>query len=398
MEVNFSFCGFSEKNLKEYSNNLKSMVNVVEMPFLELPTPEKLKEYAGATEELKKVSKKLVVVGIGGSSRGTRAIYEAIGKRDERLEFIDNVDPNLLERVLRKLDWEESSFLFVSKSGKTLETVVALNVIVEELKKRNLELSERCVFVSDEGTPFEELAREFGSKFFPIPERIGGRFSVLTAVGVIPALFAGYRVDELLRGAAQIIENPERAIKLAVAKYLNYKEGRNIAVIMPYSSFMTEFTEWYVQLWAESLGKEGRGQTPLKAVGTSSQHSILQLFMDGPDDKIYQMIFIRNYQKDPTLPENPLILPFIGGKRVSEIMEAEYRGTVEALKSRKRPLVLLEVESLTERELGRLFMSYMVATVIMSRLIGVNPYGQPAVEVGKRVAERELLKGERVRN
>ena len=398
MEVKLNHCGFPESELREYSESLKEFVNAREMPFLELPTGKQLEEYRRAVKELQKVSKKLIVVGIGGSSRGTRAIHETIGKRDDRLEFIDNVDPNLLEKVLRELNWEESSFLFVSKSGKTLETVVAMNVILEELHRRGLEASKRCMFISDRGTPFEELAEEFGCNFFPIPDGVGGRFSVLTAVGVIPALFAGYRVEELLEGAARVVENPAKAIEIAVAKYLNYKEGRNISVIMPYSSFMTEFTEWYVQLWAESLGKDGEGQTPVKAVGTSSQHAILQLFMDGPDDKVYQLIFVRNYQKDPVLPKEPYILPFIGGKRVSEIMEAEYRGTVFALKSKKRPMVLMEIESLSERELGELFMSYMVATVVMGKLIGVNPYGQPAVEIGKRAAERELLKGEEVRN
>jgi len=398
MEIILEHSNIPAEALEGYLSEARELINPEEMPFLELPSEEQLREYKEAVGELKRVSRKLVVVGIGGSSRGTRAIHEAIGKRDGRLEFIDNVDPNLLEKVLKELNWEESSFLFVSKSGKTLETVVAMNVILEELQRRNLDIGRRCMFISDRGTPFEELAEEFGCSFFPIPDRVGGRFSVLTAVGVVPALFAGYRAEELLKGAAGVVENPKKVIGMAVAKYLNYREGRNISVIMPYSSFMTEFTEWYVQLWAESLGKDGKGQTPVKAVGTSSQHSILQLFMDGPDDKVYQLIFVKNYHKDPAVPKEPYILPFIGGKRVSEVMEAEYKGTVFALKSRKRPMVLMELERLSERELGELFMSYMVATVITGRLMGVNPYGQPAVEIGKRAAERELLKGEEVRN
>jgi len=398
MEIILNRCGFPKSTLKEYTQGLRELANVREMPFLELPTDKELKEYRRAVEELQKVSKKLIVVGIGGSSRGTRAIHESVGKRDDKLEFIDNVDPNLLEEVLRKLKWEESSFLFVSKSGKTLETVVAMNVILEELKKRNLEIGKRCAFISDKGTPFEELAKEFGCSFFPIPDRVGGRFSVLTAVGIVPALFAQYKVEDLLAGAAKVAEDPQGALEIAAAKYLNYREGRKISVIMPYSSFMTEFTEWYVQLWAESLGKEGEGQTPLKAVGTSSQHSILQLFMDGPDDKVYQMIHVKSYPKDPALPKESRILPFIGGKRVSEVMEAEYKGTVFALESRKRPMVLMELENLAEREIGELFMTYMVATVAMGKLLGVNPYGQPAVEIGKRVAQEELRKGEEVRN
>jgi len=398
MEVKLNYCGIPEGDLEEILQKSSKAVSLREMPFLELPSEEELTHYREVVEALRKTAEKLVVVGIGGSSRGTKAIHEAIGKRDGKLEFIDNVDPNLLNEVLEKLDWERSAFLFVSKSGKTLETIVALNVIFEELKQRNLKVKERCLFVSDRGTPFEELARELGSSFFPIPKRVGGRFSVLTAVGLIPSLFAGYGIEELLSGAEEVAKNPEKAVKLAAAKYLSYEKGRKISVMMPYSSFMTEFTEWYAQLWAESLGKEGKGQTPVKAVGTSSQHSTLQLFIDGPDDKFYQLLFVKSYPKDLKLPRRALVLPFVGGKRVSEIMEAEYNGTVFALRSRNRPLALIEVESLSERELGGLFMTYMIATVIMGKLMGVNPYGQPAVEIGKRAAEEELLKGEEVRN
>jgi glucose-6-phosphate isomerase len=197
-------------------------------------------------------------------------------------------------------------------------------------------------------------------------------------------------VEKLLEGAFDLLETPYPALYLAAAKYLHYQAGRKISVAMPYSSFMTEFTEWYFQLWAESLGKEGKGQTPLKAVGTSSQHAILQLFIDGPDDKFYQLFFVEEYEKDPVLPEDCKILPFLAGKRISQVMEAEFKGTVHALKLKKRPLVIFRLSKLKEYQMGYLFMTYMVATVVMGRLIGVNPYGQPAVEIGKRVAIEEL--------
>ena len=398
MEINLKYLGAPLKELQSQAEELLNLVNPKEMPFIELPKDEELKAYAKVAERLRETSSQLVIVGIGGSSRGARAINQSIGLDGNKLKFIDNVDPALLSKVLRELRWETSAFLFISKSGKTLETVTALNAILPELQRRGLSLKEKCAFISDEGSPFEELAREVGAPFTPIPKRVGGRFSIFTAVGLIPSLFAGFNVKELLEGAERVIKEPFKAVNLALAKYWAYKKGKRVAVIMPYSSFMGQFTEWYVQLWAESIGKDGKGQTPLKAEGTSSQHAILQLFMDGPDDKVFQIISIKNSPEDITLPREAKILPFIGGKRVSQVMEAELKGTIHALKRRGRPLILLELSRLNEREMGELFMNYMVATVVMGKLLGVNPYGQPAVEIGKKAAIEELLKGEEVRN
>ena len=392
MEVIFSDSLIKEEKLEELieEEGLRELVNEREMPFIKLIGREELKRLKGEVKRLKERSSTLVVVGMGGSSRGAKAVDEAVGKRRRELLFIDNIDPDLIVKVLEQLNWEESSFAFISKSGRTLETVAALNLILEELKKRGLEAGKRCLFIGDGGNSFEELSKRYGAPFFPIPEEVGGRFSVFTAVGLVPLLFAGYRVEEFLEGARGVVENPLKALKLAAAKYLHYEKGRKISVVMPYSSYMGEFTEWYVQLWGESLGKEGKGQTPLKAVGTASQHAILQLFVDGPDDKLYQLFFVEGYRKDPKLPKEVEILPHLSGKRISEVMEAEFIGTLHALKSRGRPVITFRLKELSEREMGELMMSYLIGVVAAGKLMGVNPYGQPAVEIGKRVA-REIL-------
>jgi len=159
---------------------------------------------------------------------------------------------------------------------------------------------------------------------------------------------------------------------------------------MAYSNYLKEFTEWYAQLWAESLGKDGKGQTPMKAIGTSSQHSVLQLFMDGQDDKVYQFFMIENYPEDISLPEKTEILDFISNKKLSDVMRAEFEGTVKALLSRGRPVVQIRMDELSPLNMGYIFMSYMMATVIIAKLMGVNPYGQPAVEIGKKIAYEKL--------
>ncbi len=392
MKVLFEDSGFPlldyELLLEEidYKNLLKPSV----MPFTELPSEEYLLKIMKVAERLQERFVSLVVVGMGGSSRGAKALHQAVGKENSRLLFLDNIDPDLLSETLRVIDWDKTAFAFISKSGKTLETVSLMNVIFEELAKRELPVAERVVFVGDRGNPFNKLADELGAPFLEIPKEIGGRFSVFTAVGLLPTYFAGYDVTRFLEGAYDLLETPLPAFYLAASKYLHYKSGRDISVVMPYSTYMNEFTEWYAQLWAESLGKEGQGQTPLKAIGTSSQHSILQLFVDGPDDKFYQLFFVNNRSSDVRLPENSLILPYVGGRTLGEIMRAEFEGTLYALRQKNRPVVRFELSQLSEYQMGYLFMAYMVAVVVMAKLIGINPYGQPAVEIGKRYA-RELL-------
>ena len=395
MKVLFEDSGFPlldyELLLEEI--DYKNLLTPSVMPFTELSSGNYLKSIRETAEKLQEKFSTLVVVGMGGSSRGAKALHQAVGKENSRLLFLDNIDPDLLSETLREINWDKTAFAFISKSGKTLETVSLMNVILEELKERELLSGERLVFVGDRGNAFQKLAEELNSPFLEIPKEIGGRFSVFTAVGLLPAYFAGYNVERFLEGAYDLIATPLPAFYIASSKYLHYKAGRKISVVMPYSSYMAEFTEWYAQLWAESLGKDGQGQTPLKAIGTSSQHSILQLFVDGPDDKFYQLFFINRRSSDLKLPEGAKVLPYIGGKTLGEIMRAEFEGTLYALRQKSRPVIRFELSQLSEYQMGYLFMAYMVAVVVMAKLMGVNPYGQPAVEIGKRYARQLLEEG-----
>ncbi|WP_456456778.1 glucose-6-phosphate isomerase [Thermovibrio sp.] len=394
MEFNFSESGFSEDQLLKEVEKIggEGLVKKEEMPFIELPTSKELKAVEETANLLRGESEKLVVVGMGGSINGTIALHQALRWNSKELLFIDNIDPELVENVLEE-GGKTASFAFISKSGKTLETVSIMNLVFQRLKKEGISISRRCVFIGDSGNPFEGIARETGAPFLSIPKEVGGRFSALTAVGLLPGAFAGYNLKGLLEGARRAVESPKKALLLAAFKYLSYREGKRIAVMMPYSSYLLGFINWYVQLWSESLGKEGKGQTPLGAVGTSSQHSLLQLFLDGPEDKLYQLVRIKKFRKNEEIKEG-LILDYVKGKRISQVINAEFEGTFKALVSKKRPVVVVELEELNEEEMGQLFMSYMIATVAMGRLMGVNPYGQRAVELGKQIT-REILKGGR---
>ena len=340
----------------------------------------------------------MVVCGMGGSSLGAKTIdafARAFNKANHNLVFLDNLDPTMVKHTLESLNWKETVFCFVSKSGTTLETIVFLNLILEELKKRNLKVEEKVIFVGDRGKNFEFLAKELGCQFFEIPQDVDGRFSVLTSTGLVPAHFADFDIAELWEGAQELLKDKSEnnpALKLATFKMNHYLKGRNISVMFAYGNYIFTFTFWYSQLWAESLGKKGKGQTPLKALGTVDQHSLVQLFREGPDDKVYQFIKVKQIKWDLELPKRTLVFDYISGKKVSEMFEALYEGTRDALVQTGRPIVELELDRYSAFNLGYLFMLYMLTTVAAAQILGVNPFGQPGVELGKRLAKEKLIK------
>jgi len=372
---------------------------VFNQPFTRYPREviEKIKE---TLPRFKEKFSTMVVCGMGGSSLGAKTIdsfARAFNEAEHRLVFLDNVDPTLVKQTLENLDWKNSVFCFVSKSGTTLETVVFLNLVLEELKKRNLPIGEHVIFVGDRGKNFEKIADTLGCEFFEIPTEVDGRFSVLTSTGLVPSFFADFDIDELWEGAMEILktQNEENeAIKLAKYKMDHYiNGGRNVSVMFTYGNYLFPFSFWYSQLWAESLGKNGKGQTPLKALGTVDQHSLVQLFREGPDDKVYQFVKAREIKWDTELPEETVILGYIANKKVSDIFRALYEGTKEALIQTGRPVISIELDRYSAYNLGYLFMLYMLATVAAAQILGINPFGQPGVELGKKIAKEKLQKG-----
>jgi len=343
----------------------------------------------------------MLLCGMGGSSLGAKTIdafARAFGATDRRLVFLDNADPAFVDLTLDAIDWNDTVFCFVSKSGSTLETAVFLNLILDGLSRRGLKPSGRVIFVGDRNKNFHVLARELNCTFFEIPAEVDGRFSVLTSTGLVPAAFTGFDVDELWWGAEELLNDPaarEEVLKLASFKMENYLGGRNISVMFTYGNYLYSFALWYAQLWAESLGKEKKGQTPLKALGTVDQHSLVQLFADGPDDKVYQFLKVKEVKKDRKLPPKTLIHDYLAQKSVSEVFNALYEGTKGALTKLGRPSVEILLDRYSAYNLGYLFMFYMLTTVAAARILGVNPFGQPGVELGKKLAKELLSKSQR---
>ncbi len=399
LKFDFEGCGIDIENelwrLKEI--DALNLLNESDMPFLKV-FKQNLLKIKEKLSPFKLNFDNMFVVGIGGSSLGIQTIYRAIfginPKEGKKLFFLENVDPFNINQIFQAAPWDRTVYCFISKSGKTLETVSIMNLVLNELRRRGFkDIDKRTIFISDLNSPFHRLAKEIGSTFFEIPSDIGGRFSVLTPVGLVPSEFLDVDPFSLIEGARNVIgriDYNHPSLITALVKFVNYINGRNISVLMPYSDRLRRFSNWYVQLWAESLGKNGKGQTPLRAVGTVDQHSLLQLFMDGPDDKFYQFIKVNRFDSDFILPEKTEIISFLAGKRISEIINAEFEGTVKALKQVKRPLMTITINRISPEALGALFMHFMIATVVTGKLMGVNPFGQPGVELGKRIA-KEIL-------
>ena len=381
-----------------------------ELGFLELPDDERLaRQVQEVADSFGQWFTTLVVVGIGGSSLGGRAIAEALLDRhwnessDEardhfpRLHFLENADPDSTAALLRQVDLRGTLFNVVSKSGGTAETMAQYLIIEEQLRELLGEEGVRghlLVTTDPERGALRRLAVEREIPALPVPRNVGGRFSVLSPVGLLPAATTGVDVDGLLAGAAEmrarclrgdLRRNPAGLLSVLLHA-ADTELGHPIQVFMPYSDRLRALALWFQQLWGESLGKEGVGPTPLAALGAVDQHSLLQLLMEGPRDKV--VIFVRVARRD-----EPLELPashgdhpelaYLGGHTLQELLDTELRATTEALRRRGRPSLTLEVERLDARSLGELFMLLQVATVMAGSHYGVDPLDQPGVELGK---------------
>ena len=347
----------------------------------------------------------LFVLGIGGSALGTAMVLDAFPVGIKRtVHVIDNIDSVDVNRHLNNLDPDRTALAVVSKSGSTVEPLALFALFYGKLKEAlgPDRATRQCVLITDpESGGLRRLAD--GSPFLtlPVPRNVGGRFSILTPVSLFPLMFAGLDVVPLLLGAAkEKREGQERRATGAVVDYMFMEAGKSIKVLFPYGNGLRTFGEWYLQLFAESLGKRldrsGRiihaGQTAVVARGVTDQHSQLQLYCEGPDDKVYVFIKIKNVPDlmiEDMFPESGL-LETVAGHRLSQILEAELQGTIRSLENARRPVLLMELTELDMETLGRMIYMFEMQTAVTGHLLNINPFDQPGVEESKQIA-RELL-------
>ncbi len=348
-----------------------------------------------------------VQIGIGGSSLGAAAVAGALLDRFHnerarpRLYFLDNVDPEETASLFERIDPSETLFHVVTKSGETTETVAGFLVALERLHRKVKRAGAHLVVTTDRRKGFlRKFAQQEGLKSFEIPANVGGRFSVLTPVGLLPAAVAGIRIDEIAAGAIlademcsrrDLRDNPA-AMYALVSHLHDARHGRRIHVMMPYARALRDAADWFRQLWAESLGKrrgnDHVGPTPVVALGATDQHSQIQLFVEGPDDKLVTFVTLLRHRKDVFIPAgvHDPAADFLHGKSFSDLIVAEQRGTEAALAAAERPSMTLELTQVSPKTLGAYFFLFEMATVFAAKLYGVDPFDQPGVEAGKRAA------------
>lgn len=360
-----------------------------------------------------------VVLGIGGSALGTRALHQALchpqynrfnmARRQHRpaLWILDNIDPDNFHGMLDGLELRRTAFNVISKSGSTAETLAQFLFAYHLLKGRlgEAKARERFVVTTDpEKGNLRRLAAQEGFPSLSVPPQVGGRFSILTPVGLLPAAMVGIDLEELLAGARfmdQRLQSPEYqhnpAYCLAALYYLFSLKERNILVIMPYATALTGMADWFCQLWAESLGKkqdlQGRevraGTTPVRAVGATDQHSQLQLYMEGPQDKLVTFLEVGKFQHQLEIPDlfpDMEGLHYLGGHSLNELLQAEQKATAFNLAKAGRPNLTLRLPEINAFTIGQLIYLLEVVTVVTASLLGVNPLDQPGVEGGKQTA------------
>lgn len=375
-----------------------------------------VKEILSFVNKVKEDFDAFVVLGIGGSALGPLAVQQAINHpfynelpRDKRngypkLYVADNVDPERLSYLFETIDLSKTLFNCVSKSGSTSETMSQF-MIIKELLEETLGKEEAkrhivCTTDKEKGNLIK-IAKEEGYQTFIIPSGVGGRFSELTPVGLLPAAMCGIDIELLLQGAAYMDEISEEedlyqnpAYMYAVLHYIGMQQGKNISVMMPYADSLKLISDWYAQLWAESLGKkfdqQGKivyaGQTPVKALGVTDQHSQVQLYAEGPFDKIIVFIGVDEFKRTMTIPKIYHDIPslgFLGGITQNELISVEKTATEYALMKAGKANMMITMPQVNEFTLGQLLYMLEVATGFAGELLNINAFDQPGVEEGK---------------
>jgi len=439
MEIRFDFNNFMTENIGNENgintfeieelenesdrihNELEQKRNSGELPFFDLPYQQALiDEIIESANDIAHKFDNFVVLGIGGSTLGGIALHTSLNHifynqlskelRNSRpkIFFLDNIDPNFISSIFDVIDLEKTCFNVISKSGGTAETAAQFLIFLHELKNSlgPKKYRDHIITTTDpEKGILREITENEGFVNFPIPGGVGGRFSVFTPVGLLPATVTGIDIKQLLDGAAlmdkkcrnkNVWENP--AYLNAIFHYLfDMKKSKNISVMLPYSNSLKDIADWYRQLWAESLGKKYNnkgevvhtGQTPVKALGVTDQHSQLQLYIEGPNDKVITFLSIEKYQSKVGIPleyENIKDISYLSGHSLNELIRAERDATELSLTKNLKPNCNIVFPEINEFTVGQILFMLEVQTAFAGGLYHINAFDQPGVEEGKLFA------------
>ena len=405
-----------EGQIAEITERMDAERQAGNLPYRELPYQEHMRQQVvQLADKLRPRYDNLVVMGIGGSALGNLALQTALNiptynlltdRAGPRLFVIDNVDPVQFGSLLAYLEDQLDRTLFnvVSKSGQTAETAAQFLTVCALLEEKlpSGALTEHIVATTDaQGGTLRRIVERQGFESLEVPDGVGGRFSVLSAVGLFSAAMCGIDVGQLAAGAGdmdqrvsrpQLRQNP--AALYAAIQYCLYRKGKSISVMMPYSYQLKDLGDWYRQLWAESLGKQidlqgnvvNVGPTPVKALGTTDQHSQVQLYREGPNDKVFTFLAVEKFAQDVTIgPAGQAAeLEYLAGASMNKLINSEKSATEYALVQSERPCLTVQFDEISAATVGQFIYMFEVATSYMGALLNINTYDQPAVELGKK--------------
>jgi glucose-6-phosphate isomerase len=411
--------GLTIDDINKYKEDINHSIDKItgmhekgELSFLNLPSDiASVKEIENFVQSLNVEYENIIITGIGGSSLGVQAIYQSllsfyhnINKKPQFF-FLENVDPEIVAEFYDNIDLKRSVSIIITKSGSTAETMSQFMILKDRMEKSGADkISERIILITDpEKGDLLKIGKKEGYKIFHIPQNVGGRFSILTPIGLLSAELLGISSRKILNGANDIIKritnkdifkNPAAISAIILLEF--YKRGRNIFVLFPYSSKLYLAADWFRQLWAESLGKRENlkgeiinwGQTPVKSLGVVDQHSQVQLYIEGPDDKIIGFMEVENKNGDIEIPEilkEFSATSYLGGHKISELIDSEKKGTEFALAKNGKPSFTYLFKDISPESIGAFFLLMEMQTAIAGEILGINTYNQPGVELGKKL-------------
>ena len=390
-------------NITDNNNNLISKIDetLKNFPGLKILNDGKLlEESINTANNFSKNKKHFLVFGTGGSNLGAKAIIDGLQKNNITIDFFDNIDPVRFQNKINNLDLTKLGFIIISKSGSTPETLSQYLSLIEIFDQKNMKdllFNNSLIITEDKASPLTNIANKNNIHMINHSKDIGGRYSIFSNVGMIPAVIAGLNVKEIHAGALEQINNTnsEDFIKIArFFKFQNIIKDLSSSVVMTYSDSLLYFGKWYLQLWAESIGKDQKGITPIHSVGTTDQHSQLQLYLDGPRDKFFTFITTNHADKGFKL-NNEIIkennIDYLFDKKMGDLMEAEQRATVDTFVQNKIPCREIYLSTIDEYSIGKLLAFSIQETIATCLYFEVNPFNQPAVEQGKILTKKYLV-------
>ena len=402
MKIEFTNINFKDEiqpdlNINELNSKIKNVCN--NLPALNIAkNSELLNLTIEKTESFKQDKKKFVVFGTGGSNLGARALINILVDQPDNILFFDNIDQLFFQSQILKLDFATTGFIVISKSGTTPETLSQLGTIVNIANEKNILntlYNNMMVITEFKDSALFNIAKKNNCLLLEHQDDIGGRYSVFSNVGMVPAIIAGLNVKKIHEGVIKLLNKNDFNNAFKFAQIFKYSVSNNYSssVLMTYSDGLNYFGKWYLQLWAESIGKQNRGVTALHATGTTDQHSQLQLYLDGPKDKFFTIIK-SNYKNKGLLIDSQLMkdesIDYLVNKKMGDLMHAEQDATIDTFKLNGFKFREIFIETIDEENIGMLMANSIIETIAACIYFDVDPFDQPAVEQGKVLTKKYL--------